>query len=149
MKIKKGIVFKTCTAILGIIFMLVVNAKSQDFLHEDDYDKKTKQGIVLVEFWASFNSVNEVNLKKIYDCKKYRVDMSQDPSLMVKHNVMAVPTVVIYHNGKEIKRFLPGLMLKLDVGRNKNILSPDNSALLYASIQVDAAVILLSSQAAS
>jgi thioredoxin-like negative regulator of GroEL len=115
MKIKKGIVFKTSTAILGIIFMLVVNARSQDFLHEDDYDKKTKQGIVLVEFWASFNSVNEVNLKKIYDCKKYRVDMSQDPSLMTKHNVMAVPTVVIYHNGKEIKRFLPGLMLKLDV----------------------------------
>tara|TARA_A100001011_G_C14293551_1_gene837339 strand:+ start:2058 stop:2456 length:399 start_codon:yes stop_codon:yes gene_type:complete len=115
MKIKKGIVFKACTAILGIIFMLVVKAKSQDFLHEDDYDKKTKQGIVLVEFWASFNSVNEVNLKKIYDCKKYRVDMSQDPSLMAKHSVMAVPTVVIYHNGKEVKRFLPGLMLRLDV----------------------------------
>ena len=38
MKIKKGIVFKACTAILGIIFMLVVNAKSQDFLHEDDYN---------------------------------------------------------------------------------------------------------------
>ena len=28
---------------------------------------------------------------------------------------MAVPTVVIYNNGKEVKRFLPGLMLKLDV----------------------------------
>ena len=115
MKIKKGIVFKTCAAILGFIFMIATSVKSQDFLHVDDYDKKTKQGIVLVEFWASFNSVNEVNLKKIYDCKKYRVDMSQDPSLMAKHSVMAVPTVVIYHNGKEVKRFLPGLMLKLDV----------------------------------
>tara|TARA_E500000305_G_C4016307_1_gene235843 strand:- start:427 stop:825 length:399 start_codon:yes stop_codon:yes gene_type:complete len=115
MKIKKGMVFKICTAIIGLIFLIVTGAKSQDFLHEDDYDKKTKQGIVLVEFWASFNSVNEVNLKKIYDCKKYRVDMSQDPSLMVKHNVMAVPTIVIYNNGKEVKRFLPGLMLKLDV----------------------------------
>ena len=115
MKIKKGIIFKTCAAILGFIFMMITSAKSQDFLHVDDYDKNTKQGIVLVEFCSSFNSVNEVNLKKIYDCKKFRVDMSQDPSLMVKHNVMAVPTVVIYHNGKEIKRFLPGLMLKLDV----------------------------------
>ena len=115
MKIKKGMVFKVCSLIIGIIFMIVTSGKSQDFLHVDDYDKKTKQGIVLVEFWASFNSVNEINLKKIYDCKKYRVDMSQDPSLMTKHNVMAVPTVVIYHNGKEIKRFLPGLMLKLDV----------------------------------
>ena len=115
MKIKKGIIFKTCAAIIGILLMIATTAKSQDFLHVDDYDKKTKQGIVLVEFWASFNSVNEINLKKIYDCKKYRVDMSQDPGLMTKHNVMAVPTVVIYHNGKEIKRFLPGLMLKLDV----------------------------------
>jgi len=99
-----------------IIFIIISNTVyAQDFLHEDDYEKKTKQGIVLVEFWASFNSANEVNLKKIYDCKKYRVDMSQDPSLMAKHSIMAVPTVVIYHNGKEVKRFLPGLMLKLDV----------------------------------
>ena len=98
-----------------ILFIIISNTVyAQDFLHEDDYEKKTKQGIVLVEFWASFNSANEVNLKKIYDCKKYRVDMSQDPSLMVKHSIMAVPTVIIYHNGKEIKRFLPSLMMKLD-----------------------------------
>ena len=98
-----------------IIFIIISNnVLAQDFLHEDDYEKKTKQGIVLVEFWASFNSANQVNLKKIYDCKKYRVDMSQDPSLMAKHNIMAVPTVIIYHNGKEVKRFLPSLMMKLD-----------------------------------
>jgi len=101
---------------LFIFLFLIIsnNVISQDLLHEDDYEKKTKQGIVLVEFWASFNAVNEVNLKKIYDCKKYRVDMSQDPSLMAKHGIMAVPTIVIYHNGKEIKRFLPSLMMKLD-----------------------------------
>ena len=98
-----------------ILYIIISNTVyAQDFLHEDDYEKKTKQGIVLVEFWASFNSANEVNLKKIYDCKKYRVDMSQDPSLMSKHSIMAVPTVIIYHNGKEIKRFLPSLMMKLD-----------------------------------
>ena len=98
-----------------IIFIIISNTVyAQDFLHEDDYEKKTKQGIVLVEFWADFNKINQVPLKKIYDCKKYRVDMSQDPSLMVKHSIMAVPTVIIYHNGKEIKRFLPSLMMKLD-----------------------------------
>ena len=98
-----------------IIFIIISNnVLAQDFLHEDDYEKKTKQGIVLVEFWASFNSANQVNLKKIYDCKKYRVDISQDPSLMAKHGIMAVPTVIIYHNGKEVKRFLPSLMMKLD-----------------------------------
>ena len=101
---------------LFIFLFLVISSDilAQDFLHEDDYEKKTKQGIVLVEFWASFNAANEVNLKKIYDCKKYRVDMSQDPTLMAKHSIMAVPTVIIYHNGKEIKRFLPSLMMKLD-----------------------------------
>ena len=101
-----------------IIFMVLIlmNSKGfcQDFIRHDDFKKKTSQGIVLVEFWAEFNAINQVNLKKIYDCKKYRVDMSTDPNLMVTHKVMAVPTVVIYHNGKEIKRFLPSLMMKLD-----------------------------------
>ena len=98
-----------------IIFIIISNTVyAQDFLHEDDYEKKTKQGIVLVEFWADFNKINQVPLKKIYDCKKYRVDMSQDPTLMAKHSIMAVPTVIIYHNGKEVKRFLPSLMMKLD-----------------------------------
>ena len=101
-----------------IIFMVLIlmtsKGFSQDFIHQDDFKKKTSQGIVLVEFWAEFNAINQVNLKKIYDCKKYRVDMSTDPNLMVTHKIMAVPTVVIYHNGKEIKRFLPSLMMKLD-----------------------------------
>ena len=87
---------------------------SQDFIHQDDFKKKTSQGIVLVEFWAEFNAMNQINLKKLYDCKKYRVDMSLDPSLMVTHKVMAVPTVVLYNNGKEIKRFLQTVMMKLD-----------------------------------
>ena len=101
-----------------IIFMVLIlmtsKGFSQDFIHQDDFKKKTSQGIVLVEFWAEFNAINQVNLKKIYDCKKYRVDMSTDPNLMVTHKIMAVPTVVIYHNGKEVKRFLPSLMMKLD-----------------------------------
>tara|TARA_R100000687_G_C6346828_1_gene116919 strand:- start:187 stop:558 length:372 start_codon:yes stop_codon:yes gene_type:complete len=101
-----------------IIFMVLIlmtsKGFSQDFIHQDDFKKKTSQGIVLVEFWAEFNAINQVNLKKLYNCKKYRVDMSTDPNLMVTHKVMAVPTVVLYHNGKEIKRFLPSLMMKLD-----------------------------------
>ena len=101
-----------------IIFMVLIlmtsKGFSQDFIHQDDFKKKTSQGIVLVEFWAEFNAINQVNLKKLYNCKKYRVDMSTDPNLMVTHKVMAVPTVVIYHIGKEVKRFLPSLMMKLD-----------------------------------
>ena len=101
-----------------IIFMVLIlmtsKGFSQDFIHQDDFKKKTSQGIVLVEFWAEFNAINQVNLKKLYNCKKYRVDMSTDPNLMVTHKIMAVPTVVLYHNGKEIKRFLPSLMMKLD-----------------------------------
>lgn len=100
--------------IFAILILMTSKGFSQDFIHQDDFKKKTSQGIVLVEFWAEFNAMNQINLKKLYDCKKYRVDMSLDPSLMVTHKVMAVPTVVLYHNGKEIKRFLPTVMMKLD-----------------------------------
>lgn len=100
--------------IFAILILMTSKGFSQDFIHQDDFKKKTSQGIVLVEFWAEFNVINQINLKKLYDCKKYRVDMSLDPSLMVTHKVMAVPTVVLYNNGKEIKRFLPTVMMKLD-----------------------------------
>ena len=100
--------------IFAILILMTSKGFSQDFIHQDDFKKKTSQGIVLVEFWAEFNAINQVNLKKLYDCKKYRVDMSLDPSLMVTHKVMAVPTVVLYHNGKEIIRFLPTVMMVLD-----------------------------------
>ena len=97
-----------------VLILMTSKGFSQDFIHQDDFKKKTSQGVVLVEFWAEFNAINQVNLKKLYDCKKYRVDMSTDPNLMVTHKIMAVPTVIIYHNGKEVKRFLPSLMMKLD-----------------------------------
>ena len=113
-KLPNHILFKLSFIIMGVILLMTSKAFSQDFIHQDDFKKKTSQGIVLVEFWAEFNAMNQVNLKKIYDCKKYRVDMSTDPSLMVTHKVTAVPTVVIYKNGKEVKRFLPSLMMKLD-----------------------------------
>ena len=100
--------------IFAVLILMTSKGFSQDFIHQDDFKKKTSQGIVLVEFWAEFNAMNQVNLKKLYNCKKYRVDMSTDPNLMVTHKVMAVPTVVLYHNGKEITRFLPSLMMKLD-----------------------------------
>jgi hypothetical protein len=100
--------------IFAILILMTSKGFSQDFIHQDDFKKKTSQGIVLVEFWAEFNAMNQINLKKLYDCKKYRVDMSLDPSLMITHKVMAVPTVVLYNNGKEIKRFLPTVMMKLD-----------------------------------
>ena len=100
--------------IFAALILMTSKGFSQDFIHQDDFKKKTSQGIVLVEFWAEFNAINQVNLKKLYNCKKYRVDMSTDPNLMVTHKIMAVPTVVLYHNGKEIKRFLPSLMMKLD-----------------------------------
>ena len=87
---------------------------SQSFLHDDDFEKKTAQGIVVVEFYASWNDANAVQIKKLMNCKKYRVSMDTDMSLLTKYEVLAVPTVVLYHNGKEITRWIPNIMMKLD-----------------------------------
>lgn len=87
---------------------------SQEFLHDDDFEKKTSQGIVIVEFYASWNDANSVPIKKLSDSKKYRVSMDTDMSLLTKYNVMGVPTVVMYQNGKEIKRWKPNVMMQLD-----------------------------------
>ena len=87
---------------------------SQEFLHDDDFEKKTSQGIVVVEFYASWNDANAVPIKKLSECKKYRVSMDTDMSLLTKYGVVGVPTVVLYNNGKEVNRWKPNVMMKLD-----------------------------------
>lgn len=114
-KFPQQFIEKIIFIIMALFLMATGKVQAQEFVHDEDFKKKTSQGIVVIEFWASFNEANQVPLKKLIDCKKYRVDMSQDPNLMTKHNVVGVPTLIIYNNGKEIKRFLPTIMMKLGV----------------------------------
>ena len=78
---------------LILIFMLIVASSS--------YSQ-----IVVTHFNAAWNDPNKVSyIGKLTDCDIVYVDIAASPKLQKKHKIVVVPTVVIYKDGEEIKRF--------------------------------------------
>ena len=89
---------------INIIFV-PLTALCQDF----------PDGMVAVEFNASFNKSNEVTwLPKLSDCETQRVDIAADSRWSKEYKIVVVPTIVIFNNNEEIKRFQANIMMSME-----------------------------------
>jgi len=62
--------------------------------------------ITVTHFNAEWNNTNKVGwFEKLSDCDLVYVDIVKDPKLQEKHKIIIVPTIVIYKDGEEVKRF--------------------------------------------
>ena len=62
--------------------------------------------IVVTHFNATWNDPNKVSyIGELTDCDIVYVDIAAAPKLQTKHKIIVVPTVVIYKDGEEVKRF--------------------------------------------
>ena len=87
-------------------------------LNGDNYEEKTIQGIVVVEYWANWNEANLVTLLDTIEIKEieiYRVNIDSSLGLQLENSVIVVPTIIFYDNGKEYKRLQGDLSFTLDV----------------------------------
>ena len=65
-----------------IFFSLPCFLKAQDFIGDEDFNSKTSKGIVVIEFWAEWNSNNEVDfLNSLKDCKAYKLCIVKNSKL--------------------------------------------------------------------
>ena len=70
--------------------------------------------IVVTHFNADWNNANNVEwFKKLSDCDLTNVDIVEQPKLQDKHKIVIVPTIVIFKDGEEIKRYQADLSFKL------------------------------------
>ena len=77
-------------------------------------------GMVVVEFNASFNKTNEVAwLNKLTDCETQRVDITADSRWASEYKIVVVPTLVIFNNNEEAKRFQANIMMTMDATRKE------------------------------
>ena len=77
---------------LILILMLIVSSSSGQ--------------IVVTHFNAAWNDPNKVSyIGELTDCDIVYVDIAVAPKLQTKHKIIVVPTVVIYKDGEEVKRF--------------------------------------------
>ncbi len=77
-------------------------------------------GLVVVEFNASFNKTNEVQwLSKLTDCDVERVDITADSRWASQYKIVVVPTLVVFNNNEEAKRFQANIMMTMEATRKE------------------------------
>jgi hypothetical protein len=74
--------------------------------------------IVVTHFNADWNSPNKVSyIGKLTDCDIVYVDIAVAPILQAKHEIVVVPTVVIFKDGEEVKRFQADISFSMKATR--------------------------------
>jgi len=62
--------------------------------------------VVVTEFNAEWNKSNGVKwVIDLEDCEVTKVDIVKYPKFQKKHEIVVVPTIIIFYEGEEVKRF--------------------------------------------
>ena len=77
------------------------------------FGQKFKNDISVVQFSAGFVKESEVKLTPFEVYNVYYFRMEERAVLFKEENIKYLPTVILYHNGKEIVRVESGIDLKL------------------------------------
>jgi len=110
---------KKLKVLISFLFLTFFSyAQGQSFLGTNDFEKETSRGIIVVEFWASWNNVNEVKwLENLKECEVYRVDIGQHMDLQTEFEITAVPTIIIFNNGNVEETFTANIMFQLEANK--------------------------------
>jgi len=77
-------------------------------------------GLSVVEFNASFNAANQVKwLSKLSDCSTERVDITSDSRWASEYKIVVVPTIVVFNNNEEVKRFQANIMMTMEATKQE------------------------------
>ena len=76
-------------------------------LTDENFNKATNRGLVVVEFYATWNEMNKVTVIDewdTFDAKVYRLNIDLFPKIQADNNVVILPTIIFYDDGEEVKR---------------------------------------------
>ena len=87
-------------------------------LTEENFEKATKRGMVVVEFYATWNKANIVTLLDTWDNfevnRVYRLNIETYPDIQTSQNIVVLPTIVFYLDGDEAGRLQGNMQFKLE-----------------------------------
>ncbi len=86
-----------------ILIFLYTNIAAQDY----------KDQISVVQFSAPFTQSSEISLKKFSDHNTHTFHITEKGDVFKKENITYLPTIILFHNGKEVVRIESGISLKL------------------------------------
>ena len=87
-------------------------------LTDENFSKATARGLVVVEFWATWNEANKVSILDewdTFDAKVYRLNIDLYPKIQTNNEVVILPTLIFYDEGEEVKRLQGDMSFTLKV----------------------------------
>ena len=87
-------------------------------LTDENFSKATARGLVVVEFWATWNEANKVSIIDewdTFDAKVYRLNIDLYPKIQADNEVVILPTIIFYDDGEEVKRLQGDMSFTLKV----------------------------------
>tara|TARA_R110001592_G_scaffold301395_1_gene572756 strand:+ start:26 stop:385 length:360 start_codon:yes stop_codon:yes gene_type:complete len=76
--------------------------------------------VVVTQYNAGWNSANDVEwLKKLEDCDIAKVDIVKNPKQQKKHKIVVVPTIIVFKDGEEVKRFQADISFSMKATRKE------------------------------
>ena len=108
---------------LFILFLVVTSLFSQDEpklreLTDENFERATSRGLVVIEFYATWNMANKVVILDTwdtFDAKVYRLNIDTYPKIQAANNVVILPTIIFYDEGEEVKRLQGDMSFSLKV----------------------------------
>ena len=70
--------------------------------------------ISIIQFNAGWNAANSVEwTKQLTDCKVSNIDIGTNKEAQTKYKIASIPTIIIFKDGEEVKRFQADLSFKM------------------------------------
>ena len=80
----------------------------------------TSAQITVTQYNAGWNKANDVKwLDELSDCDIAKVDIVKYPKFQKKHKIVVVPTIIIFKDGEEVKRFQADISFSMKATRKE------------------------------
>ena len=103
--------------IFGILMLTTLFGQVKE-LTDENFEKATRRGMVVVEFYATWNKVNIVTLLDTWDNfevnRVYRLNVETYDKIMTSQNVVVLPTIIFYLDGEEAGRLQGNMKFQLE-----------------------------------
>ena len=103
--------------ILGMLMLTTLFGQVKE-LTDENFEKATRRGMVVVEFYASWNKANIVTLLDEWDnfevSRVYRLNVEIYDKIMTSENVVVLPTIIFYLDGEEAGRLQGNMKFQLE-----------------------------------
>ena len=108
---------------LFILFLLITSLFGKDEpklreLTDENFGRATGRGLVVVEFYATWNEANKVVILDTwdtFDAKVYRLNIETYPKIQSENEVVILPTIIFFDEGEEVKRLQGDMSFSLKV----------------------------------